>query len=119
MGDSKSDVRHDSGTQVQIQIGGQLPLGMVALVIKNCPLLIMPSDDGEHESAHPAFKLTARQSMEMGMNLIHFAKVAEQQAVAARRMAETEAERCTTLTDRGQCVLVREHHGNHATIEGD
>ncbi len=97
----------DGATHIQVQINGGIPAGFVAMVIFNCPLTEVEG------SIHPAFKLSAVQAMEVGCNLIHMAKLAGQY----RPIAESEEDRCTTLTKAGQCVLKRGHDGNHGVID--
>lgn len=66
----------DPKTQLRIYTGHPITdTGQVALVIFNCQT-IMASCDGEVYPI-PGIKMSAREAMEVGMNLIHIAKLAE------------------------------------------
>lgn len=100
----------DGQLQVQVQFGGPIQLGHVVVVLLNCP--IEPYGD----SLLPAFKMKAREAMELGMNLIHMAKWAEQQELTTRQqfpIADSEVDRCGELTKDGQCILKRGHECRH------
>lgn len=73
-------------TPVQIQVFTGTPNigpGYVALVILNCPItpIQIPAIDGVagnfDETIVPAIKISARQAMEIGMNMIYIAKLSE------------------------------------------
>ena len=77
-----SDLTPDSNVNIQILYGQPATeLGHIALLIFNCPVVAYHTGkEDEHTSdiiMVPGVKLTARQAMEIGMNMIHIAKVAE------------------------------------------
>lgn len=57
--------------QIQAYTAPELGRAHVGVVINNCPLIEV---DG---GLKPGFKMCARQAMEVGMNLIYLAKLAE------------------------------------------
>lgn len=91
--------------QVQMQFGGSVPLGYVAVIIKNCPISQIGND-----TLAPCFKLEARVAMEIGMQFIHMAKLAEQ---SANSVANADAEPCRFNTQLGPCQLPVGHSGSH------
>lgn len=60
----------------------RVKMGNVGIIIYNCPI----SDIGQGYLG-PAIQLSAQQAMEVGMNLIYIAKVAEAKAAAAAESA--------------------------------
>ena len=62
---------------IQILTGEPVSAGHVAIVIYNCPTVMLRREDGELVPV-PGVQLTARKAMEIGMNLIHIAKLAEE-----------------------------------------
>lgn len=82
-----SDLRPDTNVNIQILYGQPVTeIGHVAMMIFNCPVVAYHTGrEDEHASdviMVPGVQLTARQAMEIGMNLIHIAKVAETHANA-------------------------------------
>ncbi len=78
-----SDLNPESPLNIQIMTG--LPVcapGYVALVIHNCPTIMTQDSEGNLIPV-PGIRLCARQAMEVGMNLIHIAKLSEQYAAQA------------------------------------
>jgi hypothetical protein len=78
-----ADLCPSSNVNIQIMTGAPtIELGHVALIIHNCPIIMIQNPNATEDSPDstpvPGVKLTARQAMEIGMNLIHIAKIAEE-----------------------------------------
>ncbi len=69
--------------QINIQImacGSAIQPGHVAIILHNVQIGPVDMPDGT-QALVPCFQLSARQAMEVAMNMIHIAKIAEQNQV--------------------------------------
>lgn len=71
----------DINEQVQIQTmtSSEIGLGHVAVIITNCPMV-----EVSEGVIKPGIKMSARQAIEVAINIIHIAKIAEMQELQAR-----------------------------------